>query len=148
MCIANIGLPRPSRGGYKNNAPIDASLFSKMMAKDDFIQMAMSNMPALEPTPLAEPPSTLTQEAPANSKPQHVQNHEQSAHIVVQHNYHDHANDEVIVMPQIETKDAIRNLDEILSVPGIEAVYVGPSDLSMALGLQPRRQGGHRFSGQ
>lgn len=53
--------------------------------------------------------------------------------------YHDHANTEVVVMPQIETVEAIENLDEILAVPGIEAVYVGPSDLSMALGLQPRR---------
>lgn len=52
--------------------------------------------------------------------------------------YHDHANAEIIVMPQIETLEAIENLDEILDVPGIEAIYIGPSDLSMALGLQPR----------
>lgn len=89
MCIANIRLPRPSNGGYKNNEALDAALFSRMMAKDDFMQMALS----LEPTPLAEPSSTLTPESSSSSKPQHVQNHEQSAHIVVQHNYHDHAND-------------------------------------------------------
>ena len=90
MCIANVGLPRPSRGGYKNNEAIDASLFSRLVAKDDFMQMALQ----LEPTPIAEPSSTLTQELPSQSKPQHVDNsHEQSAHIVVQHNYHDHAND-------------------------------------------------------
>ena len=52
--------------------------------------------------------------------------------------YHDHANDNLIVMPQIETLEAIENIDEILTVPGIDGVYVGPSDLSMALGRQPR----------
>jgi len=52
--------------------------------------------------------------------------------------YHEYANDEIIVMPQIETAEAIANLDEILDVPGIDAVYVGPSDLAMALGSQPR----------
>jgi 4-hydroxy-2-oxoheptanedioate aldolase len=52
--------------------------------------------------------------------------------------YHDHANEQVIVMPQVETPEAIGNLDDILSVPGVDAVYVGPSDLAMALGLQPR----------
>jgi len=52
--------------------------------------------------------------------------------------YHEYANDETIVMAQIETAEAIENLDEILEVPGIDAVYVGPSDLAMALGSQPR----------
>lgn len=52
--------------------------------------------------------------------------------------YHDFANEETLVMAQIETQAAIENLDEILTVPGIAAVYVGPSDLAMALGSQPR----------
>jgi 4-hydroxy-2-oxoheptanedioate aldolase len=52
--------------------------------------------------------------------------------------YGDRANDEIIVMPMIETADALKNLDDILSVPGIDAVYVGPSDLSLALGGKPR----------
>lgn len=52
--------------------------------------------------------------------------------------YGDHANDEIVVMPMIETAEALKNLDEILSVPGIDAVYVGPSDLSLALGCRPR----------
>lgn len=52
--------------------------------------------------------------------------------------YHEFANQETFVMPQIETREAIENLDEILSVPGIDAVYCGPSDLAMALGSQPR----------
>ena len=53
--------------------------------------------------------------------------------------YHEFANEETLVIPQIETQEAINNLEEILTVPGISAVYVGPSDLAMALGSQPRK---------
>ncbi len=53
--------------------------------------------------------------------------------------YLDYADATTIVMPQIETRSAVENLDEILSVPGIDAVYVGPSDLAMGLGSHARR---------
>ena len=52
--------------------------------------------------------------------------------------YADHANDQLVVMPMIETAEALKNLDEILSTPGVDGVYVGPSDLSLALGCKPR----------
>jgi 4-hydroxy-2-oxoheptanedioate aldolase len=52
--------------------------------------------------------------------------------------YGDHANDDVIVMPMIETAEAVKNIDDILSVPGVDAVYVGPSDLSLTMGCKPR----------
>ena len=48
------------------------------------------------------------------------------------------ANDEVIVMAMIETKEGIANLDAICATPGLDAVYIGPADLSFALGLAPR----------
>ena len=38
----------------------------------------------------------------------------------------------------IETALAVKNLDDILSVPGVDAVYVGPADLSLAFGCKPR----------
>jgi 4-hydroxy-2-oxoheptanedioate aldolase len=38
----------------------------------------------------------------------------------------------------IETARGLENADEILSVPGVTGVFVGPSDLSVALGLPPR----------
>jgi 4-hydroxy-2-oxoheptanedioate aldolase len=38
----------------------------------------------------------------------------------------------------IETRGALANLDAILAVDGLDAVYIGPSDLSLALGCQPR----------
>jgi 4-hydroxy-2-oxoheptanedioate aldolase len=37
----------------------------------------------------------------------------------------------------IETAKALDNLDEILSVEGLDAIYIGPSDLSLALGCTP-----------
>jgi 4-hydroxy-2-oxoheptanedioate aldolase len=39
----------------------------------------------------------------------------------------------------IETAEALKNLDAILSVPGVEAIYVGPADLSFSLGCYPPR---------
>jgi 4-hydroxy-2-oxoheptanedioate aldolase len=38
----------------------------------------------------------------------------------------------------IETKEGIDNLESILSVDGVDGIYVGPADLSHALGLPPR----------
>lgn len=52
--------------------------------------------------------------------------------------YYAGANQQVACIPMIETKQAVDRLDDILSVPGIDAVYVGPADLSITLGLQPR----------
>ena len=38
----------------------------------------------------------------------------------------------------IETRQALDNLDEILAVEGLDAIYIGPADLSLALGCTPR----------
>ena len=48
------------------------------------------------------------------------------------------ANDETLVIPMIETREAIENLDAILDVPGIAGVYVGPSDLAFSYGKTPK----------
>jgi 4-hydroxy-2-oxoheptanedioate aldolase len=50
----------------------------------------------------------------------------------------DRANAEILVMPMIETREAVNNLDAILDVKGVDAVYVGPNDLALSLGLAPR----------
>ena len=52
-------------------------------------------------------------------------------------NYQKIANDEVLVIPMIETQEGIDNIDEILSVPGISGIYIGPSDMGLSLGLVP-----------
>src|SRR3981189_3096037 len=51
--------------------------------------------------------------------------------------YHAKANDIVIAFGMIETVEAMENLDQILSVKGLDAVYVGPSDLSISHGYAP-----------
>lgn len=51
--------------------------------------------------------------------------------------YFDHAADQISLIPMIETAEAMSNIDDILSVPGIEAIYVGPNDLSISLGIKP-----------
>lgn len=47
------------------------------------------------------------------------------------------AHETICAIPMIETREAVSNLDEILSVPGIDAIYVGPADLALSLGLEP-----------
>lgn len=52
-------------------------------------------------------------------------------------NYAAEANAQVVAIPMIETVEALSNLDAILDTPGIDAIYVGPADLSLSLGLAP-----------
>ena len=51
--------------------------------------------------------------------------------------YPTHANDTIVTFAMIETAKALDNLDDILSVEGLDAIYIGPSDLSLALGCTP-----------
>lgn len=52
--------------------------------------------------------------------------------------YQKGANAEVLLIPMIETRRAVENIASILSVPGIDAIYVGPSDLAFSLGKEPK----------
>lgn len=47
------------------------------------------------------------------------------------------ANSTVVAFAMIETAAAVDAIDDILSVEGLEAIYIGPSDLSLALGCKP-----------
>jgi 4-hydroxy-2-oxoheptanedioate aldolase len=51
--------------------------------------------------------------------------------------YTDHADDTVVTMAMIETHEALENLEEILGVHGLDAAFVGPSDLGQSLGHGP-----------
>src|SRR5215471_1075285 len=44
------------------------------------------------------------------------------------------ANKTILTLAMIETRQAMANLEEILATPGLDAVYVGPSDLSVSMG--------------
>ncbi|GAB7386677.1 hypothetical protein BSNK01_05130 [Bacillaceae bacterium] len=54
------------------------------------------------------------------------------------HEYLEHANRESLVCIHIESEKAMQNLREILRVPGIDLVYIGPTDLSVSLGYGGR----------
>ena len=59
------------------------------------------------------------------------------ANMVYGPGYAKSANAKILVLAMIETREALQNLDEILSVEGIDGVYVGPSDLGLSLGFEP-----------
>ena len=44
----------------------------------------------------------------------------------------------VVTIAMIETREAVENLDAILAVEHLDAVYVGPADLSLAFGAEPK----------
>ena len=51
--------------------------------------------------------------------------------------YVEHANNTVLAIAMIETREAVNNVDEIAKTPGLDAFYVGPSDLSLSLFDKP-----------
>jgi 4-hydroxy-2-oxoheptanedioate aldolase len=51
--------------------------------------------------------------------------------------YPQHADSTIVTFAMIETAQALDNLDEIMSVEGLDGVYIGPSDLSISLGGPP-----------
>jgi 4-hydroxy-2-oxoheptanedioate aldolase len=51
--------------------------------------------------------------------------------------YQKHADREMACVAMIETAEGIEKMDEIISTPGLDAVYIGPTDLALALGLAP-----------
>lgn len=48
--------------------------------------------------------------------------------------YFARAQDELLVLAMLETADGLRNARDILAVPGIDGCFIGPNDLSIALG--------------
>jgi 4-hydroxy-2-oxoheptanedioate aldolase len=51
--------------------------------------------------------------------------------------YPAHADATIVRFAMVETAQALDQLDAILSVEGLDAIYIGPSDLSLALGCKP-----------
>ena len=51
--------------------------------------------------------------------------------------YYFHADETILTLAMIETQQGLENLDDILSVPGLDGVFIGPNDLSLALGHLP-----------
>ncbi len=54
--------------------------------------------------------------------------------------YTQHANEETLVVVQIESKQAIEDIDNMVSVPGVDAAFIGPADLSQSYGMPGRSE--------
>ena len=53
-------------------------------------------------------------------------------------NYVEKSNNEILKLAMIETKEALENLDEIMSVKGLDGIYIGPADLGLAINEESR----------
>jgi 4-hydroxy-2-oxoheptanedioate aldolase len=51
--------------------------------------------------------------------------------------YANHADNEILKFAMIETKESLEKLDEIMSTTGLDGIYIGPADLSLAVGEAP-----------
>ena len=51
--------------------------------------------------------------------------------------YAKHSDNEILKLAMIETKEALAKLDEILDTPNLDGIYIGPADLSLAIGEEP-----------
>ena len=51
--------------------------------------------------------------------------------------YAKYADQEILKLAMIETKEALEKLDEILDTPNLDGIYIGPADLSLSVGEEP-----------
>jgi 4-hydroxy-2-oxoheptanedioate aldolase len=59
------------------------------------------------------------------------------AHLYAGTDYFARANDEIACLVMVEHTKAVEHIDEIVATPGIDGVYIGPSDLAVSMGLPP-----------
>ena len=59
------------------------------------------------------------------------------AMLVHGNNYHNEANKHIISLAMVETLEALENVEKIAATKGLTGIYIGPSDLSVSLGLNP-----------
>lgn len=56
--------------------------------------------------------------------------------------YPDWINDQVAVIVQIESVQAVENAEAIMGTPGVDGCWLGPGDLALSMGLDPRKAAG------
>ena len=61
-----------------------------------------------------------------------------SRYVAPEGDYFANANAEILCFVMIETTQAIENLEEIATTPGVDGFYIGPSDLAITMGLVPK----------
>jgi 4-hydroxy-2-oxoheptanedioate aldolase len=57
--------------------------------------------------------------------------------------YRKNANDEILVIVMIEHVEAVANAEAIITTPGIDAIFIGPNDLSNSMGQMPAFESDH-----
>ena len=62
-----------------------------------------------------------------------------SAYTLDNDDYLERADENILISLILETRDAVENLEEICAVPGIHVLTIGPWDMSLELGLDPRK---------
>ena len=55
--------------------------------------------------------------------------------------YPDTVNDQIFVAVQIESVQAVENVEAIMATPGVDGCWTGPADLALSMGVDPRKQG-------
>ena len=60
------------------------------------------------------------------------------AQLIYGSDYYEKANETIVSLAMIETKESLDNIEEILSVPNLTGVYVGPGDMCSSYGLKPQ----------
>ena len=60
------------------------------------------------------------------------------AQLIYGKDYFNNANNIISSFAMIETQEAVNNIDEILSVPNLTGIYIGPADMSSSFGLPPK----------
>lgn len=61
------------------------------------------------------------------------------AALVAGADYARYANADVLALAMIETAEGLANVEAIVATPGLDGIYIGPSDLSLSLGGEPRQ---------
>ena len=56
--------------------------------------------------------------------------------------YLGNANEQTLIIPLLETRQAAQNIDEILGIQGLEAIFFGPADMSASYGHLGQWEGG------
>ena len=51
--------------------------------------------------------------------------------------YKDRANESVLLIPQIEDMEGVRNAEAIMALDGVDVAFIGPNDLGLSMGLTP-----------
>ena len=59
---------------------------------------------------------------------------------VTEEEYAEFSNQETLITLQIEEEEGVRNIEEILSVPNVDVIQIGPKDLWQSMGMPDRKQ--------